>query len=104
LSAPFRALGLAPVAVRVGRRRQGIADRLIRVGIDLARAGGWQALFVLGEPDYYGRFGFSASAAARYDCVYAGPYLMALPLGPDLPAPNGAVSYAPAFGALGGDQ
>lgn len=104
MSAPFRALGLAPVAVRADRRRQGIADRLIRAGIDLARAGGWQALFVLGEPGYYDRFGFSASTAARYDCVYAGPYLMALPLAPDLPARDGAISYAPAFGALSGDQ
>lgn len=104
MAAPFRALGLAPVAVRADRRRQGIADRLIRAGIEQARADGWQALFVLGDPDYYGRFGFDADAAAGFDCAYAGPHFMAMPLAADLPARSGAVAYAPAFDALGDDQ
>ncbi len=103
MAAPFRALGLAPVATRADRRRQGIADRLIRAGIDQARDGRWQALFVLGDPDYYGRFGFNAAAAAGYDCIYAGPHFMAMPLASDLPR-TGNINYAPAFAALDGDQ
>jgi putative acetyltransferase len=101
MDAPFRALGLGPVAVRPDRQRQGIGGRLIREGLLRARDGNWQAVFVLGEPAYYRRFGFDPALAARFRSPYAGPYLMALPLGaPDLPARSGRVDYAPAFAAL----
>jgi putative acetyltransferase len=101
MQAPFRALGMAPVAVEASFRRQGIAARLIEAGLSAARGDGWEVVFVLGNPDYYGRFGFRAAAAAPFESPYAGPHFMALALqsGP-LPAPNGVVSYAPAFSAL----
>jgi len=41
LEAPFHGLALAPVAVRANVRGQGIADRLIRSGISLARDQGY---------------------------------------------------------------
>ncbi|MGZ8347915.1 MAG: GNAT family N-acetyltransferase, partial [Allosphingosinicella sp.] len=37
MTAPFRALGLAPVAVAPGHQRQGIAAALIREALDRAR-------------------------------------------------------------------
>jgi len=100
MAAPFRALGLAPLAVAPERQGRGIGGGLVRAG--LARAGeeGWEAVFVLGDPDHYGRFGFSLAAAAPFRCVYSGPHFMALSLGPALPA-AGEVAYAPAFAALG---
>lgn len=101
MSAPFAALGLGPVAVSPQWRRQGIADRLIRHGLQLAKANGWQAVFVLGEPAYYQRFGFSATLAKGFQSPYAGPYLMACALADDLPATSGRIDYAPAFNALG---
>ncbi len=102
MRAAFRALGLAPVAVREEYRRRGIAERLIREALRCARDDGWEAVFVLGDPAYYGRFGFRAEIAAGFDCAYAGPYLMALSLsGSPLPAASGRVEYAPAFAALG---
>jgi putative acetyltransferase len=99
MDAPFRALGLGPVAVLPERQRSGVGSALIRAGIEEARAQGWEAIFVLGEPDYYRRFGFDAGLAARFDCTYASPYLMALALRDDLPA-GGQVAYAPAFARL----
>lgn len=101
MAAPFRALGLAPVSVMPKRQGCGIGSALIGAG--LARAGkeGWEALFVLGDPAYYGRFGFTAAAAAPFRCAYSGPHLMALPLVEPLPAGGGDVSYAPAFASLG---
>lgn len=102
--APFRAIGLAPVAVCAEQRRRGIADRLIRIAIDQARAEGWDAAFVLGEPAYYHRFGFRPAYAARFDCIYAGPHLMAMPFGADMPSHTGTIAYAPAFASLGADQ
>lgn len=101
MSAPFLALGLAPVAVLPGYQRQGIGAALIHEGIELARVQGWDAIFVLGEPEYYQRFGFLAETAANFDNRYAGPYLMALALGEHgLPSTSGNIDYAPAFSTL----
>lgn len=102
MAAPFRALGLGPVAVDGRHRRRGLAAALIREGLRRVEAQGWQAVFVLGDPAYYSRFGFAAEAAAGFVSPYAGPYFMALPLGAErLPAATGQVDYAPAFAALG---
>jgi putative acetyltransferase len=98
MSAPFRALGLGPVAVSPGRQRRGVGRRLIEEGLARARAGAWQGVFVLGDPAYYRRFGFDAEAAAGFASPYAGPHFMALALGADaLPIQSGSVGYAPAF-------
>lgn len=97
MDAPFRALGLAPVAVAPDRQRSGIGSGLIRAGLERARAAGWQGVFVLGAPGYYRRFGFDPPLAGGFASPYAGPHLMALSLGPGLPARSGRIEYAPAF-------
>lgn len=97
LVAPFRALGLAPVAILPGRQRQGIGSRLIRDGLDRARRLGWEGVFVVGDPRYYWRFGFDPARAAGFASPYAGPHLMALALGASLPTQGGSIGYAPAF-------
>ena len=100
MTAPFQALGLGPVAVLPNRQRSGIGSRLIRAVIDRAGQLDWQAIFVLGDPNYYRRFGFDPTLAAGFSCRYAGPHLMVLPLGAALPAATGLIDYAPAFRAL----
>ncbi|HKD47569.1 MAG TPA: N-acetyltransferase [Rhizomicrobium sp.] len=100
MKAPFRALGLAPVAVSEKWRRQGIAAQLIEKGLAEAGAASWEGVFVLGEPHYYGRFGFSAELAAGFGSLYSGPYFMALALQAALPHHAGQVDYAPAFATL----
>ena len=102
MSAPFRALGLAPVSVSPAHQRTGIGRALIEVAIERARVEEWDAVFVLGDPAYYERFGFRADIAAGFVSPYAGPYLMALPLGSALPVSVGKIDYAPAFAALEG--
>ncbi len=101
LSAPFRALGLAPVAVMPDRQCAGIGSRLIRTGLERAAEEGWQAVFVLGDPAFYGRFGFDAEQASGFSSPYAGPHLMVLALGGALPTMIGEIAYAPAFAGLG---
>ena len=102
MTAPFRALGLAPVAVDEGHRRRGVAASLISASLEQARQDGWEAVFVLGDPAYYTRLGFSIEDAAAFTCAYAGPYLMVLALtDAGLPARTGEVTYARAFAALG---
>lgn len=100
MNAPLRALGLAPVSVSPEHQKQGIGARLIRHGLDIAQADGWQAVFVLGDPGYYTRFGFSVAAAAGFISPYAGPCFMALELHPDALATPCALSYAAAFDTL----
>jgi putative acetyltransferase len=97
MTAPFRALALGPLAVRRDCQRQGIGRRLVQAGIDRVRQAEWRALFVLGDPNYYRRFGFDPAFASGFTCRYAGPHLMALPLGAALPTTTGAIDYAPAF-------
>jgi putative acetyltransferase len=99
LHAPLPALALAPVAVAMPHRAKGVAHSLIREGIDWALAQEEAAIFVLGDPDYYHRFGFTAEAASGFECAYAGPYLLALML-TETSAQNGPLTYPSAFAAL----
>jgi len=102
LKAPFPALALAPVAVRPERQRMGVGSRLIREGIARSEAAGWSGIFVLGDPVFYRRFGFDVGKASGFISPYAGPHLMALPLGRnELPTSTGSILHASAFAKLG---
>ena len=95
---PVRALALAPMAMRPDRQRRGVGSRLLSAALDRCRAGGAEAIFVLGHPAYYARFGFSADLAARIASPFAGPNFMALELLHDaFSGAAGAVVYPPAF-------
>lgn len=100
LQSPERCLALAPVAVAPDRQGQGIGGALIHAGIDRARAGGWRGIFVLGEPEYYTRFGFSVATAAPFETDYPRGYFMALELAEGSLGVGGAVDYAAAFQEL----
>jgi putative acetyltransferase len=98
---PFRALGLGPVGVLPGSQGSGVGTELIRSALAIAGALGEELVFVLGDPDYYTRFGFSVEAATPFASHYAGPYFMAQWLRPEPATPaSGSAAYAPAFGAL----
>ena len=95
---PVRALALAPMAVRPDRQRRGVGSRLLAAALERARAADAEAIFVLGHPAYYSRFGFSAELAARIAAPFAGPNFMALDLVPgSLWGVAGAVAYPAAF-------
>ncbi len=98
----YKSVGLGPVGVRPFYQGAGTGAAMIEGALAIARATGEELAFVLGEPDYYRRFGFTAEAAAPFASPYAGPYFMALALRDGVPAPAaGAAAYAPAFAALG---
>jgi putative acetyltransferase len=96
LEAPLRALTMAPVAVCPTVQRRGIGSKLIIEGLKRAEQGGWQVVFVLGDPVYYERFGFKAETAAGYTSPYRGPGNMALLLDKDA-ARSGTITFPPAF-------
>jgi putative acetyltransferase len=50
---------LGPLAVMPGLHRTGIGGALLREGLERIRAQGVQQVLVLGDPAYYGRFGFA---------------------------------------------
>jgi putative acetyltransferase len=94
-------VALAPLAVMPEHRKSGVASALVRGAIDEMRRAGALLMFVLGEPGFYERFGFSAESAEGFDSPYAGPYFMALELQGGLPCgPRGLADHAPAFAAL----
>jgi putative acetyltransferase len=101
LVSPPGAVALAPLAVLPDRQRRGVGSALVRAALARAREGGWAAAFVLGDPAYYGRFGFSAEAARGYASPYAGEHFMAVPLGPEPLPGGGAVVYPPPFADFG---
>ena len=90
---------LGPVSAAVGRQSQGIGTALVQRGLDECRALGVQAVIVLGHPDYYPRFGFSAQAAAQITSPFAGsPAFMALALTPGALDHPLKADYPAAFG------
>jgi putative acetyltransferase len=89
-------VALAPLAVSTTHRRRGIGARLVRGGLDRLAASGETICVVLGDPAYYGRFGFSVAAARALSCVYSGPHFMALPLAAESPS-AGELRYPAAF-------
>ena len=87
--------GLGTIAVSPARQRKGIGDRLISHGLEMLISYGSAGCVVLGEPEYYGRFGFKADRRL----TYPGPppeYFQALAFGGGMP--SGIVAYHPAFG------
>ena len=68
---------LSPAGVVPGDQQRGIGTALIENGIQLLTRNKVNVLFVYGDPDYYGRFGFSFAAAENY----AAPYELKYPFG-----------------------
>jgi putative acetyltransferase len=98
---PFPAVALAPLAVYPEYQQQGVATRLVRESHAVLAARGETLSVVVGEPSYYGRFGYSNRRVANFLSDYQSPYLMGLSFGA---APwDGRLVYAPAFSALSDD-
>lgn len=101
---PATALGLGPMAVVPGRQKQGIGSALVNAALEAARGEGTHAIFVLGHPDYYPRFGFIPAHEKGIQSTYDVPAeaFMVLELQPGtLDDSSGVVHYHEAFDNLG---
>jgi putative acetyltransferase len=96
----YRIWGLAPVSVLPHRQGQGVGSALIGRGLDLAAAAGIGLILVLGDPNYYGRFGFDTVLASGIEVAWAGSYFAGLALG-EIAPPRGKAGYPAAFADLG---
>ena len=65
-----RALGLAPVGVLPDCQRSGIGSSLIREGLDRCVRAGYDLVVLVGDPAYYGRFGFQHAKPKGLDNEY----------------------------------
>ncbi|PVE22438.1 N-acetyltransferase [Microvirga sp. KLBC 81] len=91
---------LAPLAVTPEFQQQGIGSTLVRKGLERLTAAGYDLAVVLGDPNYYSRFGFTPQLARPLKTPYDGPYLQALALSEKGKEAHGPVSYARAFAEL----
>ena len=87
--------GLGPVAVEPARQGEQIGAALIEAGLERLRAAGAAGCVVLGDPAYYGRFGYAAAPGLSYPGAPK-PYFPALAFAGE--PPTGEVRYHPAFG------
>ena len=52
---------LAPLSVALEYRKRRIGSKLVKKSFELANNLGYKAVFVVGDPAYYSRFGFKSS-------------------------------------------
>lgn len=100
MQAPPGSAGLGPVAVSPSAQGKGCGSDLIQAAL-AALCGGVRAVFVLGEPAFYRRFGFTLEAARPFITPYPKDFMMALELAPGtLAGLSGPLRYARPFEAL----
>jgi putative acetyltransferase len=90
---------LGPVAVEPDWQRQGIGGQLIRAGIAwLQERNAAAGCILVGDPAYYGRFGFVACpASAPLSQHVPAEFFQILSLRGDCAMPNGVVEFHPLF-------
>ena len=74
----YPAVALAPLAVEPSFHGTGIGGALVTEAHLRLKAAGETLSIVLGEPEYYGRFGYSHGRAAGFDSEYQSDALQAL--------------------------
>jgi putative acetyltransferase len=98
VAAPVPSMALAPLAVLPEYREMQVGTALVRAALERAREMGTQAVFVLGDNLYYGRFGFSSELADPFEVGWQGRNFMALELEEGcLAGKHGRLEYPEAF-------
>ena len=98
--AGLKAVALGPLGVLEAYRNKGVGSALVTEGIKILKSQGTDVVFVMGDPAFYGRFGFSAELAQNFETPYDGPNQQALALTERGGCAFGTIHYAPAFAAL----
>src|SRR6185436_1019820 len=94
------ALALAPLAVMPAFQRLGIGSALVSAGLERCRAERHARVLVVGDPVYYGRFGFVPASRFGLKCPFPVPEeaFMAIELEPAAFAQiSGVVRYGHEF-------
>lgn len=94
----FDAVALAPLSVASAHQGKGIGSALIKAAHEQLALMGETLSVVLGDPGYYGRFGYTHARASGFTSQYQGAYLQALAFS-DAPL-SGTLVYSRAFEGL----
>ena len=89
--------GAGPMSVMPTRQRAGIGSQLAEEGIARMQAIGARGIVLLGDPEFYERFGFASAPALTLPGVQPGYFQVRALI--DDPLPKGPVEYAPGFSA-----
>ena len=89
-------ISLGPVGVMPSHQGKGIGSALIRETLDRMRDAGALGVVLVGDPAFYGRFGFRSMESVGYPGV-PGEYVLALPFTEAMP--EGDIAAHEAFGA-----
>ena len=75
---------LAPLSVKLEHRNRGVGGALVRESLRIAKDMGYKAVFLVGNPAYYHRFGFQSAASfgIRHMMGVPDEYVMACELEP----------------------
>jgi predicted N-acetyltransferase YhbS len=94
-----KVLSLAPIAVHPEHQNHGIGSDLIRLSLAEAEKLGELIVIVLGNPKFYGRFGFETSIQYGIRSPFDVPdeFFMVKYLAEMIPNLDGTVIYPPAF-------
>ncbi len=90
--------GLGPISVLPKFQKQGIGRSLVHKGLSLLKALGGKGCFLVGDPNYYKRFGFRNIP----DLIHEGvpqEFFLALPLSDEIP--RGTVVFHKGFTTIG---
>jgi putative acetyltransferase len=91
--------GLGPISVLPAWQGRGVGSALMRAALEALREMGAAGCVVLGEPAYYGRFGFKAESGLVLPDIPP-EYFQAIVFG-ERPIPQGSVAYHDGFNAQG---
>ncbi|GLY05595.1 N-acetyltransferase [Actinoplanes sp. NBRC 101535] len=93
------ALGLGPLSVHPDHQRRGVGKALVHAVLGAADALGEPAVILLGDPAYYGRFGFrpAADVAVTPPVAEWAPYFQIRTLAAWSPSMRGPFAYAEPF-------
>jgi len=89
-------LGVGPVAVRPDKQGRGVGRALVEAGLARARSLGVAGAVLVGEPAFYGRFGFAGRPGLTHEGV-PDQFVMGISFGAE--TPRGMIRFHPAFAA-----
>jgi len=99
----LKIMGLAPMAVFSKYQNKGVGSKLVQAGLEHCQLLGYDAVVVLGHPDYYPKFGFAPSVNYGIKSEYEVPdeVFMILELIPEsLKNHEGVIKYHEAFNSV----
>jgi putative acetyltransferase len=88
--------GLGPISVLPQHQRSGVGSKLMLAALQALRELGAAGCMLVGDPEYYRRFGFEAATGLSYPGVPP-EYFMAVSFGP--PLPHGVANFHEGFAA-----